>query len=563
MRKIYLVLIIALSGASLAAQDISTYFPLDTITAACAYDNSVRVLRYKSWDMYQTLDGAVDGPIDSSRCITVEYRPTEIPRFQIALDQLDPALPLFLRYRVPDPAPVLAPDALYTTDYQSFLSEYLRYGAECPEGWCSGLNVRVRVPDETGTEVIDYLSVFNELRWEATACFATERFAGMTLEDIYIKLTFAGTDLSGKYIYPTSFFSYQHDFATSELEEVVFPTYAAVDDSTYRAQLEQAARPNMYDFYYIVKNKSSDHPSPNDIWYVEARPEQEDGAKKQLVLEYGEGSELLFQRFTALRGALVPGSDTLRHELILVDHSPDYCPLLIVDLVMGESTRFRAGSGVIPFASNDACLLFRDGGRLEVMPGERLQYGAGGVGMLGLAQGGRIRLEAGSELLIDNHVALITFHNDPDDQAYVDLLPGSRLVFGEHATLRRKQGDHIFLNLVMRGGTADVSALSAEERALIRYLYPDLPADISTQARLAPNPLGGETADLVLPVALPGGLGHFQLVDALGRTVRAGQLTWPEGSDRATLTLGTLAPGWYVLTTRLPQMSVQLRFMRS
>jgi hypothetical protein len=125
-----------------------------TALAPCPVAPTVSIEQIKGWTLYQTTNGNWDGPLDSSRCIAVTRQSSAV---QVALSQINPAQPLFLRAR---PELLAAFSADLEKDYSYNISIFaqtslsntnlLETGTTCFQDLCSGAFIGIAIPDENG-----------------------------------------------------------------------------------------------------------------------------------------------------------------------------------------------------------------------------------------------------------------------------------------------------------------------------------------------------------------------------------------------------------------------------
>ncbi|WP_421946755.1 hypothetical protein [Phaeodactylibacter xiamenensis] len=202
MKKLYSLLLASCFGLfALHAQSLlENIYYNDLESRPCPYDESETVLWPVGWEVYQTTNGLWDGPVDSTRCITVEadgFNPT------IDLGQIDPDLSLFIRSTDILNA-LLIPSHIYlsASDVQPNTGSILKLGTGCPGGLCSGLITRINIPAEIPGERSHrtYKAGIDgdNVDFYAESCIATERFEDQFLETFVIKFTFDEEDLSGQ-----------------------------------------------------------------------------------------------------------------------------------------------------------------------------------------------------------------------------------------------------------------------------------------------------------------------------------------------------------------------------
>ncbi|MBK8567133.1 MAG: T9SS type A sorting domain-containing protein [Saprospiraceae bacterium] len=455
--------------------------------------------------MYQTLDGNWDGPLDSSICISLKSNTNE----GIDLHTVDLTKPIFLRNRLTeDNKQQLQPNYIYSASASIWNSNNneatLLTGINCSNNFCSGLIVGIQIPDETGnsTNMRWYMDIPGEHSYlgDLETCLPTEYFDENYLREYIVKLTLSpGTTpdmtLRMSQARITAFWSPYH------IDKVVAPPFT-FEDTSYNVPLYLVgyqvgpswSAPN----YLLLYTDSNSYPSSSTPAYVEAQPSTNTADPKTINLIVSEWETLVPQPFAFLRGALVEGSDSIRHQVNLVNHAGDICMPGPIDFVIEDNTKYIHAGGHVNFEGTNSCMMFRNGGTLEVADGVTMQYGQDGRGIMALRSGGKMKLGKGSTLLFDGLLWLqgIPTEKHPDPQFYLDLKPGMSLVFGEnaHITNAMSTSPDVKLNVYMNGGTLDDSKLNANARNRINRIYPKPSKHFTDNVRLLQNPaIGGAT----------------------------------------------------------------------
>lgn len=524
-------------------------------TLSCPFQDDVTVSWPEGWMIYQTDNNLWDGTIDSSRCISADMT-TGSAEVVILLDQIDPEKALFIRQSFPGEAGLpLQPDYVYETSsvLRLFNAEYTG-DDECNGTICSGVINVVEIPDETGLETTDRIYTANFSGslpvLYAQSCLATEYFEQQTLREYILKVTFSG-DVSEGRLELRGTYVQEPCCGVVPVTEIVFPD-ASFDGEAYQAHISATVPSpgtNPEDRLFLVMHEPDVYPGPGNITYVEARPETPVSEPVDLSLRLNWFETLVFQPFTALRGALVEAGDTARHHLTIIVEETDLCISNAVDLVVADDTEFEFRSGNINFNGPNSCLMFRNGGTLSIPDDERFVYGRDGIGLLGLDVGAQIKVGKNSELVINNTALLPNYLDSPDRQVYLELLPGSRLTFGEQARLIRKghvEDGHMMLNVYMKGGVLDDSRLSARDRRLINRIYapesnstPDWLRVLGNPAKHAIN-FTVDARQAEIPVS-------WSIRNLNGRPLQSGVFTSVQGVNRHEINLEALTSGMYLL----------------
>ena len=90
---------LSLVSILLATLNVSAqYFDSNQLeNRACMFDNTIEIEQMVNWDVYQTIDGSMDGELDSSQCIEIVKDP--ILNY-IYFDQFDTERPLYFKARI-------------------------------------------------------------------------------------------------------------------------------------------------------------------------------------------------------------------------------------------------------------------------------------------------------------------------------------------------------------------------------------------------------------------------------------------------------------------------------
>jgi hypothetical protein len=523
---------------------------------SCPFDPLTQLRVYKDWMMYQTLDDNWDGPIDSSICISLYYND---PDMGIDLHTVDLQRPIFLRCKFDESNKVLLyPDESYNaaawTDYFPPPVVTMQGGTDCPGNICSGIFVGIQIPDETGTSTA--------MRWytdvpssDSTVygfetCVPTEYFAENYLREFIIKLMPVQGTLETETL-RMSYAQFDAYFFTNYVSEVIAPSFT-YQDTSYEVPIYYAAEDqNGWNNEYLIRyTNHSTWPSSANPSYVEGRPEVNTTTPQTINLIVQNWESVVTQPFAFLRGALVEGSDSIRHNLNLVNYGGDICVGGIIDFVFEDNTKYIHAGGHVNMEGLNSCMMFRNGGTFEVADGTTMQFGQDGRGILALRSGGQMKLGKGSTLLFDGLLWLqgIPTAKHPDPQFYLDLKPGTSLVFGENASLynANSTAPDVKLNVYMNGGTLDDSKLTPAARLLINRIYPKPSNHFKENVQVLQNPAHGQfQVDYI-----SAGQEHIkvEVFDIQGRSAWSKTFEAMEGLNRFYCDFEQGAAGIYLVT---------------
>lgn len=496
MRKIILLFLCSLSATTAFSQFYFSeeFNTLDNI--ACPFDTLQTVQYPEGWIIYQTLDGNWDGPVDSTRCISAELVGV-FGSIRIHLGQIDPEEPLFLRAR----ASILTDlndfgiNNLNQADVYSFVttpSATPVFGTGCVQDLCTGLIIGIETPGDTRFHTgVSSGNNFPQTTLDFSTCFPTEYFSGQRLKELILKYTFpADAVLDGEYLH-VNYLGISELSIPPGLVSAVKAGTSNINAITgeYDVNVSEAA-PFSFTDNYLLQYTAPTFPSAQNPSFVIGSIDPNSSEQETINLTVSQFQVLEIQPFTYLAGDLVAGSDSLRHQVNLVNEGGDLC-LNFVDFVVGGGDEYRHRSGSINMNNAFSCMKFVDGSALRVMQGATLHYGNAGTGMLALCANSSIILERDATLLFDGILNLAECNDAlPPQQIYMDLPPGARLAFTDRARLtnRFSQGQQMLLNVRMLGGTLDDAALAPEDRALIRRIYPEPAPVFADNVSVAPNP---------------------------------------------------------------------------
>lgn len=452
------------------------------VDTVCPFDDAVLLHTAKGWTAYQTLDNTYNGPVDSSWCISLKANDAW-PDFSFAPTAFDTSRSIFIRADLNDSNKIaLEADKVYGI-YTSMIgyAENADYSTACPELICSGVIIGVEIPDSTFTTTTKRWHFINGSAFEYQFCLPSEKFSEQYLTDFIFKLTFNNiSDSIRSYGEPSM----------SETYDVTLITDLTHSPGTYVAGEYSI---NGYDILPtgigLLKYDLPDYPSTDHFYYVDVSPEPNPSEPVVINININASQTLLTQPYVQLRGDFAEG-DTVRHTVNLINNGGKFC-LSVIEMIFSGNTNYIFNKGEFEMYSPQACVMFKNGAGLHIADSATLQYGKFGVGVLGLGSGGTIVIGKNATLNIGNRVSIIkdVSMGYPRD-VYMNLNVGSTLVFSEGASVTNddKNSSGAHLCIYMNGGDLDMSALSAESRALIRLIYPSGTDNFSDRLNIYPNP---------------------------------------------------------------------------
>lgn len=548
---------------ALLGQTYSTNF-YNTVTQPCPFDNTETVTYPEGWIIYQTLDGTWSGPVDTERCISAE----EISggNLRIDLGQANPAEPLFVRALPSELASVgeLPTNTLMVIDFFWWgANGYIQTGTSCVEDMCSGVFAGVDVGVPGAMRI--HTGLISDESFEHS-CFPTEYFQGQYLQELILKITFIpDIDLTGKYLVLGGVLVSPTWSEVGMISEVVAHEWQFDEvNNEYNVTAYEATDQPAWNDQFLMLYTAPTFPSLDDPSYVEGSVEPPTGEQERINLKIDLFQTLEIQPFTHLRGALVEGSDSIRHQVNLFNAGGAVC-VNFLDLIFSGGNEYRHGKGsILEMHNSFSCFQFRKGSALHVMEDAMLHYGNNGAGMLALCATGTIKLEPNSTLLVDAVLNLAECDDAIEPtHIYMDLPKTASLIFTENARLtnRFSQGQQMELHVRMLGGTLDDSRLAPEDRALIKRVYPDPAPNFSDNFSLSPNPF--QTAPRLSYLSAGTEQLWLQWLAPDGKIVSETQLSAEKGFNEWTLHNTPPNTGFYLLRIGNRRESTVLKLIRT
>ncbi|HNL38596.1 MAG TPA: T9SS type A sorting domain-containing protein, partial [Saprospiraceae bacterium] len=423
---------------------------------------------------------------------------------QIDLGLINPQEPLFVRSLldsfVSDPV-FLQPNYQYAiVSNTAILPDTLplRLGTDCPEGLCTGVWLGISIPDSAGNTAA-------AMRWHSgmptgynnppnvNACLPTEYFPDQSLRQFILKFSFDTlANLDGYTLELQSAQTEQLWFPPNYLNAVVAESFNW-NGSLYEVPIYQTSN-GWNDINFLALHDDTSYPDALHPTWIEFRPEPNTETPQTIALNVEMYQNLEFQPFTYIRGALVEGSDSVRHTAVLQNNGGNWC-INWLDVIFGNQDEYQHLGGAVEVNHPMSCMQFRDNSVLRVGPDAVLNYGNTGAGMLAFCGGARIVLEPGATLELDATLQISDCSADGNaPPVVVELHTGSLLHFSENAWLTNRFAPDMRLAVHLLGGTLDDSALSPEEKALIERVYPVPDLDFSKNIGISPNPFSSDCA---------------------------------------------------------------------
>lgn len=542
-----LLLLIMISSAALSGQ-IDYYFT-SVQSQPCPADSARVITSAPNVEIYQTIDNTPFGVLDSNRCF-----PVRVDGFKKYVDLTDLDVDRFLFFR----HKVYANFIDYPVQPNTVLSVQGNLGGNmdfydntlgCEGPQCTQMILGFTIPNEDNTDLISTLTplAFDE-QCDISTCVTTQAFAeGQYLtEALYqIKLTDDAVS-NGEILFPGLYVSDGGLSSQIVTEDQLIPEEYYISDNHYEVPAEA-----LFPFYepVIFAYHEATYPSNATRSYIDFNLEENKDTVQNISIVDSEYMSFLFQNFVSLRGGLVDGSDSIRHNLNL-EISTMMC-FFIIELVMGSGTTvsFHKGGG-LDLRGASACLQLRDGARMTVESGHDMTYGIAGIGNLALKDNAIIEVRSGASLTFDGNLMLDDYDRLPDNnQASIILEPESTLTFSEKSKITSNYTEDMKINVYMNGGTLNLSDLNPKYRSKLNLIYPSREEDGFFS--VFPNPA---SEYISVPVS-----------DAYVGSARVSQLT---GADMQTLPIvdgrldiSDLGTGVYVVSYAVDGVRMMGKFV--
>jgi hypothetical protein len=513
----------------------------DFTTVPCSFGDLSIVLP-DGWLAYQTVDDQWDGEPESGVCISMLQGSSS----ENALLQLDDALedkPVFLS-RTLDVD--LAANDMWSVLMDWDSNAYASLLTDCADSLsCSELLFRIQVPNHPDSvlTVTDDLRSFPFKESEplgfgtiqgVAGCLPTQYFEEQTLIEV-IYVLYPDWEIAGNEI----------EIPALAIEQV--PYFNLIDESTfydyyshsYNSELDTHYYFTNWDHQLVTYNPEDGYPSSDNISFIDIQPDDGVASDTQQNIQVelgipGDWDQIVvsFQPHTFFRGALVEGSDSIRHNLELVFANAELCGPLLVDYPLEPGNGLVFHEGAVEFGKRN-CFIINDAAYLEVAKEGALNYGLDGIGMLAMHPGSEVILESGAYLQFGNSLVLAD-KSVSEESTHCDIYlhPGSVFSFTEKARVVNLSPDERQkIRVHLLGGAIDYTELSAEERSHFEFIeYED---ERFVGVEILGNPTSG-------PIrfrfdAASKGQSQISVLDQLGNLLYSDQVSHVQGENEFIL----------------------------
>lgn len=447
----------------------------------------------ENWDVFQTENDLQDGQ-RIPNCAEYSGRILDVSDFQAMK-------PLFLKTNT-DLNLEISSNLIHRLSFLWSASQgvFCNCNESCGDTFCSTISL-VFEGEFEGQIVADTVlldspvsippgSVSSTLSHTFESCLTTPKFENILLNEIIIS-----------FIPIEIFDDSQLQLSTIRLfEEELF-----VSDNTFvnngipeefRAGISYIVEPNffldenVFPFGPVkvkVLHEGNGLPSKDNIFYNDINVE-DSSSEKIINIINTASSQLVFQNYTQLRGAVVdvPGNNSIRHRLNLVNDGADLCLPGFFEIIFGGEDEFRFRSGDLFFGNKSSCLQFNNKSRFVIESKSHMNYGQNGTGLLALKDASSITLEEDASLFFDGELILSAFEPLP----YVELEFGNRLSFSKKSKIHSFENETP-LTVYMNGGVLDISDLDQKYHKYLNIVYPNNSRSENSNFLVFPNPVIG------------------------------------------------------------------------
>jgi hypothetical protein len=508
------------------------------------------VMTMPSWSIYQTLDNLWDGTRDSTVCVNAGYDSFKLD-FNSA--EVDASRPVFLKADV-DTTMNFGPHELWKFSTYFYSSSILVDNVDyCNDGYCSGILMEVEVPESDSSVVIrEYFANYNGSmnQNQVEMCVPFEHMEFSRVKTFVIKLIVAENAL----VELLSPFQEDMGWGTLYMDSLSMTDY-------YNGS-------NTYEFYafnsgianFVLPFDALDgFPSVSNISYLDLYPIQNSVDPQEITLNFTEYSSLIFEPFTAFRGGLVEGSDSVRHTFALINDGMEICMYPEFEVVMQPLTSYEHRRGSINFG-HKACIRFKYNSDLIVAENAHFVCGTAGEGLLATDDGSRITVEENATFEINNGIALFDSPWLHEEQwTEVDVYKGGKIIFKEGSYVSSHVDNKRYKWLIhLHGGSADLSGLSPEDREYFVVVGKD--AEVDSHELVI---LGNPAKNVVHFEFNTYELGEWQLevLDDRGKLHLRESLVLETSKNNRSLDVEKLPAGMYFLSLTKDDQKVQSRIL--
>ncbi len=527
----------------------STYQMEDRI---CDFDpTSTQVItQLRDFNIFQTLDGGINSPIDSTQCFVVEQ---EGPDEYVSLENIDITKPIFVKLRLQDSLqyPILANQLHYLISRMPFSNHDLLDGNDCSNDDCTLLSLKVKYSkDEDGNDQSKVREYYYPECEGIESCFVSQNIEEQYLVDVMIKIVIDDDPGTQNKLYLPSFGVWEDWWGASIENEISVSELYRVDDDTYSAQLGELFQNEIV----ILQHNNGACPSSDNIDYIEVILEEKQDVQQTINLFSEDYMSVFLQDYVELRGELVEGDDSIRHNVNFIFDNNGMC-VQIVELVSGNNVDlFFRNDSEIELKSREACIRIEYGSSIHIQQDE-LQVGKNSIGMLALYDDATINVEENSSLLIGGNFTFNQRKNKGQPKCYVEK--GGELKFIEGAFLNSYVDGlqlHVYL---IDDAKIDMSYLSVSDRSKIKVIRRSSSFEIG-ELKVFPNPVSNV---LNIPISYTGEV-NVSVFNYLGSRILVKSITELINEEYIQLDVNDFSSGVYFIIVEAQEKEYSAKFVK-
>lgn len=487
---------------------------------------------YDGWELFQTEDNNYNGIHTLDFCGA--YADNAFKYFNADLDKA-----IFIKNTV-EQIP-LEPNQSYTIQSENVFG----YSADfsdpnlCGQGICQGAIIEVEVPDdpndlddlpEIRTHYLEAVYVDGLLRMP---CFASEYFENQKIVSFIIRVFPQG--IQGNIQYP-----YLELWKSEQIQEI---------DTAYL--LDDVFNNNIY-FYndfsaYMVMHDPLSFPSAQNVTFAEAASDVDNTQVQDITIGMSNYSTLVFQPFTDIRGALIEGSETERHNVILTLENANVCiTYYFFEIVMEPGDELAITKANV-MMNHGSCIRIEKDATLRINENSHFDYGYNGEGMIALNSGSSLILEKNASIEFNSIFSMWEnpWEETPSNiEIYVN--PGNKLVFGKYSSIANKSIDNrMKLVIHANGGLVDLSGLSDEDLEHVIVVYPTQSNDLEI---LQCTSLTADGSIFTAIHCTQEGKANYVITDMSGREIEKGEIKMNSGYNTFHFNLPSSSPDAVILS---------------
>ncbi len=448
----------------------------DIISTPCEFDSSVIIAKYELWDFFQTEDNTLDG-VRLPNCI-----PVINSRF--STEQLDFTKKLFMTTNSKYIPMGLNANSIYSMVFNLNSSSIFDQNCES----CQKVLFYTSMPNATmdgiNHEVCDFdlstpfgSSLLNEI------CFAAANILDQKLDRVVFEISLDSTANKKTLLRFNGLFGEENPFINLMLSDLTL-SQSKFSNKSISLKPSELVIGNFFDFILVTHNKG--YPSSLNKDFKEIKIDPNPNEVYDIVIESQFFENIVFQKYTGIRGGLVEGQDSLRHNVELVLEEPWSCFSIIGDLIFGGGSSFRYISGEINLRERNSCLMFKEKSTMTIDQNAQMHYGNKGRGMLALFDA-KIEINDSAQFTMDGQIVLKAGLESP----HIYLDKNSKIDFTKYAKVWVIDNEDQVVYIHAKADQVDLTQLDADSRSHIIILEEVIKVPEVGELVCYPNPTDG------------------------------------------------------------------------